>query len=258
MCTVVILRRPGHLWPVLIAANRDEMRDRPWSPPARHWPDRAEVVAGRDELAGGSWLGINDDGVVAAIMNRPGSLGPAPGARSRGELVLEALDHADAADAAAALSHLDPNAYRPFNMLIADNRDAYFLRGEGEESSHVAAEALEPGLAMITSHDPNDRSSERIRLYLPRFEAARVPDPDAGDWADWERLLASRETTAEGGPPSAMNITTDFGFGTISSSLIALPAPHPAGSRPIWRFAAGPPDRAPFEAVDLKPLARVP
>ncbi|MGY9055065.1 MAG: NRDE family protein, partial [Alphaproteobacteria bacterium] len=36
MCTVVILRRPGHAWPLLMAANRDEMRGRAWSPPGRH------------------------------------------------------------------------------------------------------------------------------------------------------------------------------------------------------------------------------
>ncbi|MGH6912187.1 MAG: NRDE family protein, partial [Geminicoccales bacterium] len=66
MCTVVILRRPDTAWPLLLAANRDEMRSRPWRPPGRHWPDRVEVVAGMDELAGGSWLGINDYGVVAA------------------------------------------------------------------------------------------------------------------------------------------------------------------------------------------------
>ena len=102
MCTLVMLFRPGHEWPLLIAANRDEMLDRTWSAPARHWPDRPEVVAGRDELAGGSWLGVNDDGVVAGILNRMGSLGPGDGKRTRGELVLEALDHSDAAAAAEA------------------------------------------------------------------------------------------------------------------------------------------------------------
>src|SRR5437764_973522 len=101
MCTLVILRRPDHDWPVVIGANRDEMIDRPALPPGRHWPDRPEVTAGKDLLAGGSWLGLNDWGVAAAVLNRHGSLGPAPGQRSRGELVLEALDHADAADPGA-------------------------------------------------------------------------------------------------------------------------------------------------------------
>src|SRR5580693_2543958 len=127
MCTLVILRRPGQDWPVIVAANRDEMVDRPWQEPARHWPDRPEAVAGRDVLAGGSWLGINDFGVVAGVLNRHGSLGPAPGQRSRGELVLEALDHADAKAAAAALGALEPAAYRTFNLIVADNIDAFWL-----------------------------------------------------------------------------------------------------------------------------------
>src|SRR5260221_9874812 len=128
MCTLAILRRPGDEWPVVIGANRDEMIDRPALPPGRHWPDRPEVIAGLDQLAGGSWLGLNDWGVAAAVLNRHGSLGPAAGLRSRGELVLEALDHADAAAAAAALSQLDPTAYRTLNPIVADNPDGVWLR----------------------------------------------------------------------------------------------------------------------------------
>ena len=87
MCTVVILRRPDHRWPVLIGANRDEMIDRPWKPPGRHWPDRPEVVAGLDILAGGSWLGINDWGVAAAVLNRTcyKSVADLPGAQDRAD-----------------------------------------------------------------------------------------------------------------------------------------------------------------------------
>src|SRR3982074_3460673 len=86
MCTLVILRRPEHAWPVVIGANRDEMIAPPANPPGRRWPGRAEVVAGLDLLAGGSWLGLNDWGVAAAVLNRTGSLGPAPRPRSPGGL----------------------------------------------------------------------------------------------------------------------------------------------------------------------------
>src|SRR5438552_17288850 len=115
MCTLVILRRPDHRWPVLIGANRDEMIDRPWQPPGRHWPDRPEVVAGLDALAGGSWLGGNDWGVAAAVLNRHGSLGPAPRARSRGALGLGGLAPAGAGGAAAALSPPGPGPYSSRN-----------------------------------------------------------------------------------------------------------------------------------------------
>src|SRR4029077_16086571 len=162
MCTLAILRRPEHDWPVVIGANRDEMIDRPALPPGRHWPDRAEVVAGLDLEAGGSWLGVNDWGGAAAVLTRHGSLGPAFGLRSRGELVLEALDHADAVAAAAALSHLDPAAYRTFNLIVADNRDAFWLRHTGPEA--LAARPLGDGLSLIAAGDINETATPRLAL----------------------------------------------------------------------------------------------
>jgi hypothetical protein len=273
MCSVVLLRRPGSAWPLLVAANRDEALSRPWQPPGRHWPDRAEVVAGRDELAGGSWLGINDQGVVAAVLNRVGTLGPATGKRSRGELVLDALDYDDAASAAAALAALDPDAYPPFNLVVADPVNGYWLRrSEGLPSFAFRAsdgrlrtidpaqmpEATPPatggnierfsipeGLSMITAHDLDDPASPRIRLHRRRFAAAPVPEPAAGDWAGWIACLASRDP--EDDPRNAMTIVTGRDYGTVCSSLIALPAD---GAPRLW-FAPGRPDRIPFNEVPL-------
>ena len=249
MCTLVILQRPGTDWPLLLASNRDEMAERPWLPPGRHWEDRSEVVAGQDLLSGGSWMGLNDHGLVACMLNRYGSLGPAPGKRSRGELVLEALDHADARDAAEALADIEPSAYRSFNAVVADNRDAYWIRHLGDESE-VVVQPLPPGLSMITAHDRNDtRGSPRQRLYLDRWRAATTPDPEQGNWQAWEALLASRETLPGEGPASAMTVSLPSGFGTLCSSLIALPAD--TNRKPIWRFAPGAPDRTAYELIDL-------
>ena len=258
MCTLVILRRPWHPWPVILAANRDEMIDRPWAAPGRHWPDRPEVVAGLDRTAGGSWLGMNDHGVVAAILNRRASLGPAPDKRSRGELVLEALDHADAVSAAEALAELNPAAYRSFNMVVADNRDAYWLRNLGSpEAKVIEIRPLPQGLSMLPAYDVNDRESPRVARHLPDFEAAEAPapDPDApqgGDWSAWQAILARTEARSE----AAMTVERG-GFQTVSSSLIALPAPpQSAGTppvRPVWLFAPGRPDShayAPLEALE--------
>jgi hypothetical protein len=257
MCTLVIARRPQDDWPVLIAANRDEMVDRPWQPPARHWPERPDIVAGHDELAGGSWLGLNETGVVAAILNRTGSLGPASDKRSRGELVLEALDHADARDAAVALASLDGGAYRSFNLIVADNRDAYWLRGTGE--GKVTVKAVPAGISMITSRELNDPASPRINHFLERFRAAPLPapsadaasDPAGGDWSAWQALLANRIHAVGDGPREAMCVVTDSGYGTVSSSLIALPSVARPGIRPVWLFANGRPGEAPFDPVSV-------
>ena len=253
MCTTVILRRPDHAWPLILAANRDEMMSRMWQGPGRHWPDRPEVVAGLDLEAGGTWLGVNDHGLVAAILNRVGSLGPMAGKRSRGELVLEALDHADARDAAASLADLDPAAYRSFNLVVADSRDAFWLRNEGAAGTReVESFELPLGLSMLTARDLNDRSSPRISRHLPRFRAAAAPDPSEDDWLAWQDLLASGPESGGDDPFAAMTIKTSADFATVSSSLVALPAPAMGPDRaPVWLFAPGPPDRAEFEPVDL-------
>ena len=250
MCTLTLLRRPGHRWPLLVAANRDEMTDRPWDPPGRYWPDRPEVVAGRDRLAGGSWLGCNRHGVMAAILNREGSLGPSADKRSRGELVLEALDHADAAAAAAALRDIDPAAYRSFNLVIADNTDAFWLASR-DGADRMDCVEIPPGLAMLTSANLNDTSHARIGRYLPKFDAAPAPDPDAGDWSAWQKILACPTFDPSAGPSGAMCVATDYGYGTVSSSLIALAGAEQSSEdvADIWLFAPGPPDSAAFAPV---------
>jgi uncharacterized protein with NRDE domain len=237
MCTVVFLRRPDHHWPLILAANRDEMEGRPWRPPGRHWPDRPDVVAGMDELAGGSWLGINDTGVVAGVLNRKDSLGPDPDLRSRGELVLEALDHVDAVDAAKALAELSPAAWRSFNLFVADNRDAYWLRSLGPGSDQVELKEIPEGISMLTAWDLNAPASARTRHFLPQFQAAAAPDPEKDDWAAWQELMISQAFEADSSPSEAMRVTSDRGFGTLSSSLIALETQSITNSRKIWRFS---------------------
>ena len=92
MCTLLILFRPKDKWPLIIAGNRDEMIDRPWLSPGKHWPDSPNIIAGKDLTAGGSWLGINEHGLVATILNRSNSLGPSSNKLSRGNIVIDVLN----------------------------------------------------------------------------------------------------------------------------------------------------------------------
>jgi uncharacterized protein with NRDE domain len=234
VCTVVVLVRPAF---VLLAANRDERLDRPWDPPGAFWPDHPGIVAGRDRMAGGTWMGMNRFGVVATVLNRPGTLGPAAGKRSRGELPLMALDHPTAAEGAAAITALDAHAWRGFNMVLADRAGAIFIRGVGHGRPH--AQRLPHGVTMVTAHDPNDLNSPRTARHLFRFEAAESDGPD--DWEAWLPILSDRR----GASAEQINVVPRGGFGTVCSSFVSLPA----AGRPIWRFAPGPPHEAGFQPV---------
>ena len=251
MCTVVLLRRPNHEWPLIIAANRDELRARPWLPPARHWDERKHVVAGIDTLAGGTWFALNDDGVCAAVLNRPLTLGPAEDKRSRGELPLEAVDHAEALEAAKAMANLEPFSYRSFNLVIADAVSAYWLRSTGEKDSRIKVTNIPLGISMITAQDLNDHMSVRIKRNHPRFQSAPVPDPETDDWFAWQALMASKSDETNTEDCSSMNITRIGAFGTVSSTLIALPRKNRFRVKPKWLFCSGRPDQVPYLPVKL-------
>ena len=227
MCSIILRITPEG---VFIAANRDEMASRPWEPPAEYWPG---ICGGRDTLAGGTWLAVNQDGVMASVLNRTGTLGPAPGKRSRGELPLIALREASADAAAAAITRLDAGLYRDFNMVLADARVAYFVRGLG--TGQPEATALPAEVSMITSGEPNDTTLPRIARHLPRFAAA--------PFAEWGTLLAD----ASGERAEQLNIPTaeNHGFGTVCATLLAL---RRQGA-PVHLFAGGPPDTAAFTPV---------
>jgi uncharacterized protein with NRDE domain len=230
MCSIILRLSPTGTF---IAANRDEILRRPWAPPAAHWPEHPGIIAGLDKTAGGTWMGLNAHGVMAAILNRHGTLGPAPGKLSRGALPLMALAHPTAAQAAEALSTLDAAAYRSFNLVIADQSAAYFCAGL--ERAHPAITKLTPGTWMITSGEPNDVSLPRIARHLPKFEAAA--------FADWKSLLADNTPPLE----SALNIPETNGFATVSAAVLSLPAT----GAPSWEFCPGPPDQSRFEPVNL-------
>lgn len=239
MCTLVTLSRPGDGWPLLAAANRDEMLDRAWDRPGEYWPELPGVIGGRDRLGGGTWMAVNSAGVLAAVLNRPGSLGPASGKRSRGELPLLALAQSSAAAAAAVIMALDGGQYRSFNLMLADRESVFFLCWTG--TGQIVRQLLSPGLHMVTAMDPDDHASPRTARFLPKFAAAAVPDPERGDWAAWAGLLADRSAPAQ----SALNVPPRGGFGTVCASLLGLSA----GGRWCWLFAPGPADIAEFARV---------
>lgn len=161
MCTLIAVHRqvPGH--PLLVAANRDEFLDRPSEGPSVRETRVGRVLAPRDIRAGGTWLGLNEQGVFVALTNLR-TEAPDPSRRSRGDLVIEALGASSAAEAAVLLETLDEEAYNPFNLFVADGHEA--LVAVYRDQARVAA--LEPGAHVIGNVEatgPDNAKVERIR-----------------------------------------------------------------------------------------------
>jgi uncharacterized protein with NRDE domain len=225
-----------------VAANRDEAADRPSDPPGVFARD-PRVVAPRDRRAGGTWLGYNEHGVLAAVTNRWTDDGPTPG-RSRGRLVADALT-ASSAEAAVetVAAATETDAYAGFNLVLADARAARYVAWDGG----LTVREWEPGVHVVVNVGadgefavPAARRSagERQARDARRARSELRPEPEETSEA-WRRRAAALLSDHEYG----VCVHGD-GFGTRSSSLLSL---GPDGGD--WRYADGPPCEAAYEPV---------
>jgi uncharacterized protein with NRDE domain len=248
VCTLAVYSRTLPGLPLVVAANRDEYLARPSAPPLllRESPPRA--VGGRDLVAGGSWLGVNDRGVVVGVLNRQSATPPDPTRRSRGQLCVELLASTSAAEAARHAAAEPAGRYNPMNLLVADREQAFVV-----SHTHGAAprlQALAPGLHLLTNLDVNDSTCPRIAASHARFAAVEASFAADGD-ADaliprLAAVLADHATALDPRGPGSLCIHLPA-YGTRSASVLILPD---AGGSVRYFHADGPPCR-----VALAPVA---
>ncbi len=203
MCLVLVAHRHHPRYPLVVAANRDEWRDRP-SDPLHRWPEG--VLAGRDLRAGGTWMAVRPDGAFAATTNfrEPGA---PPGERSRGELPVRALGGPSVAEAVGAIAQ-DAALYSGFHVIAADAHGLWHLSSRGEGPTR-----LPPGVHGV-SNGPRAAPWPKVATGVAALEAALALDepdvdaifalladrtvppddtlPDTGVGLAWERGLGSR------------------------------------------------------------------
>ncbi|MDY0309828.1 MAG: NRDE family protein [Castellaniella sp.] len=152
-------------WPLLIAANRDEFHTRP-TQAAGPWPLAPHLIAGRDLLGGGTWMGMTEDGRYALLTNyrEPGRPAP-PGAPSRGLLVRDFLLSQD--DPAAWIASIAARAddWAGFNLIVGDTHQAWYL---GNRDPARTPRRLEPGRYVLSNHllDTPWPKAARLRAAL--------------------------------------------------------------------------------------------
>ena len=159
MCTLAIYFKAFADCPVVVAANRDEYLARPALPPTT-LNEKPHVVGGKDLRASGTWLGINEHGLLAGLLNRRnGTTENDPKLRSRGLLCLDALRVSTAAEAARFVAAQNGRDYNPFNLLIASRDEAFVAYNRWGEIEVVT---LTPGVHLLTNIDVDDFECPRI------------------------------------------------------------------------------------------------
>ena len=217
-------------YPLVLAANRDEFYARR-TRSASWWGQAVSVLAGRDEEAGGTWLGITRRGRFAAITNVRAPSERNPHAPSRGTLVLSALQAPENSAAWLAAGAARMNAYNGFNLLVGDvgptgptePRLNYFSNRNGE-----APRTLAPGVyglsngfldtpwpkvaravAAFACAIASRVDVERLVKLLENRELARDAElPSTGVPYEWERALSAIQIRANGYGTRASTVLT--------------------------------------------------
>ncbi|HLN28051.1 MAG TPA: NRDE family protein [Gemmataceae bacterium] len=231
MCLLALFFRVVEDAPVVVGANREEIYARGGEPP-RLFDGPPRFVAGVDPVAGGTWLGVNEHGLLVAVTNRPKSdLPPEP--RSRGLLTRELLGYRDTTSASEfAARALGKNHFAGCNILCVDRSSAVVLHA----GDWLRVRPLPPGLHVLTAHDVNDASDRRIGHSLWWLSQRSYAHAQ-------QCVEALKEVCAQpgnGDPPICLRGERG---GTVSSTIVCLNADR---ARSTYWHAQGPPDRTPY------------
>jgi uncharacterized protein with NRDE domain len=205
MCLILFAWQQHADYPLVVIANRDEYYARPSRD--AHWWEDADIFAGRDLQAGGTWLGVNRRGHFAAVTNvrEPGAM--SPGKRSRGDLPRDYLAGSDDAETyLQALSNRDRD-YAGFNLLLGDSRALWFYSNREHRLRRIEPGVYgvsngrfdEPWPKLVTGRTElaqqieSGVDHEQLMEILTDHRVAEDHElPDTGVGLEFERLLSSR------------------------------------------------------------------
>ncbi len=258
VCLLVFAWQTEPGYALVVAANRDEQLDRPAHPLCVLRESNPRILGGRDDLAGGTWLAVNDHGVVAGLTNRPSSGGRDLSKRSRGELPLMLAGQRSADDGVAELvRNVQAGEYNPAWLLVGDRQSLYYIALPADEAPVV--HQLTPGVHVLENVALGE-SSPKVDRIRSLVSAARSANTTL--WTALPSVLADHTVPVTADGESSKNdaiarrpatfascVHTD-GYGTRSSALIRVP--EDLHARPEMLVADGPPCTAPFVDVGYR------
>lgn len=187
------------------------------------WSTEPNILAGKDRLAGGTWLGVNEGGLLVGILNRrlngvPNALTPA---RSRGLLCLDLLKCESAADARAFVDQRQ-ETYQPFTVVFVDSKEAWVAWNIRRT---IEIRRLDEGLHVYSSAAPFAERSDKVdRAHLQFTQVVTGLGSSCGDKSAWVRSLSTvlaDHSLGNGSndPRDAICVHGDLS-GTVSSTII--------------------------------------
>lgn len=230
MCTITVVNKFHKEFPLIIAANRDEDYDRPSSDVQVLSREPHLIIGGKDELKGGTWLGVNKYSIFVGLTNQGEKNTKL---QSRGTIVLNALKCKSIEEILSFVEDINPSLHNGFNLVFG-NQKVVFIAHSYLIHSMVIRE-LTPGIHIITNDMKFNGENQRAQ-YIHR-KLGMIPGPgtahDGGEaiqrgrdmpWLDYYKLLKKILANYEYGVRVKPRIKEKklYGYCTRSSSILAF------------------------------------
>ncbi len=172
MCLLAVQYRLVPESPILVAANREEYFDRQSQPPSIQ-SGKPRILCGLDQKAGGTWSGVNQNGLFVGLTNRA-TVRPLFGQRSRGLLAMDLLRCTSARKALdKAHQELAKNRYEGCNLIVADAKAGYCIYVDQRQE----VVPLEEGLNIIGARNLNDPEDARVQMARRLLTLQQLDSP---------------------------------------------------------------------------------
>jgi len=232
MCTLFIHRSRNSNWPILIANNRDEYLSRTFKSPGYHWNN--SIFAGKDISEGGSWLGLNENGLCAVILNRASTGLKKKNLNSRGKIIIDILKKSDAKSALQYIKSQFAKNTRFFNLFISDYKNAFWIKYDQNEFKSFV---VPYGFSIIDNYDLNDDKSPKQKLYRDIFLKKKLPNPSINYFKSWQELLFLEKKYNNDNLSSVFVKDENNNYGTVCSSIIGLPNKNKIKNNMVWLYS---------------------
>ncbi len=236
MCLIVLAKNVREDFPFILVGNRDEFFNRP-ATPLYEW-DEHGIIAGRDLIANGTWLGINKKGKFAAITNYRDLKNLKKDAPSRGLLTSEYLKNDLSPEEYVRSIYDEAGQYNGFNLLLGLNDDLVHFSNVDRKITQITEGVHGLSNALLDTSWPkvnkaklnftraianeNIDETELLKVLLDRSMARDQDLPDTGVPKDLERKLSAMFINFPGYGTRCTSVIIKDKNGNISFSEISF------------------------------------
>ncbi len=192
MCLIIFAYQTRQDFPLLVVANRDEFYKRA-SETSHFWPDKPDILAGRDNLANGTWLGISKRGRFAAITNGIETKANHMKKYSRGSIVVDFLAGEMSARQYALEIHSRIGSFNGFHLIIYDMQSMYYIDSQCNIFSKRACE-LPAGIYGLSNAGLH---SDWPKCEIGKNKMSKIISRDAFDLEDLFTVISSRKLASK-------------------------------------------------------------